>query len=137
MTGSLSPQASIRKLDPEGQILDAAFRFEGDGTLNPCHHKLFRRCEIIISSIGAGKWRGADGFEGAATLERFLRPIESWLDPCTESTEHGKCQLFRKIDTLLGEPDHAKLFLASLLVSLLRAQQLTARQIAERRTTET
>ena len=81
--------------------------------------------------------RGADGFERAATVERYLRPIELGLEPCTESTEHEKDELFQEINTLLGDPDHAKLFLASLLVSLLRAQQLTARQIAERRTTET
>jgi len=136
-------EEEIRKLDPEGQILDSGFQFEGDGTLNPCHHKLFRRYDIIVSSIGAGKWRGGvpmrgtDGFERAATVERYLRPIELWLDPCTESTQHEEDELFAKINALLGIPDNTKRFLASLLVSLLRAQQLSARQTAQSRTTET
>lgn len=136
-------EEEIEKLDPEGQVLSTAFQFEGDGTLNPCHHKLFRRYDIIISSIGAGKWRGAmpirgtDGFERAATVERYLRPLELWLDPCTESTEQEEDELSCKIMPLLRKLDETKRFLASLLVSLLRAQQLTARQIAESRTTET
>ena len=35
-----------------------------DGTLNLCHHKFFRRLDIIISSIGVEKWRGAMPIEG-------------------------------------------------------------------------
>ena len=56
-----------------------------DGRLQPCSHKLFRRLDIIISSIGAGKWRGripfrgTDGLERAKTLETFLEPVATWL----------------------------------------------------------
>ena len=64
-------------------------------------------------------------------------PIELWVEPCTEPTEHDEDELSCKINALLGEPHDTQLSLASLLVSLLRAQQLSARQIAESRTTDT
>lgn len=47
----------IRELDPTGRVLDARHQ-KGDGRLEPCSHKAFRRYDII-SSIGAGSWRGA------------------------------------------------------------------------------
>ncbi len=129
-------EEEIRKRDPEGRIL-GAFHLEGDGRLNPCHHKLFRRYDIILSSIGAGKWRaampmrGTDGARRAETLERFLSPIEAWIRGSKGGS--GEDELSGRICALLGEPDAARSFLASVLVSLLRSQQLAARRLAEKR----
>ena len=131
-------EQEIKKRDSESRILNA-FQWEGDGKIPPCHHKLFRRYDIILSSIGNGKWRaampmrGTDGFGRAATLENFLSPIEAWINAPCKTEKHSGNELFDKIHTLLGDPDAAKLFLASLLVSLLRSQQLTARKLAESR----
>lgn len=136
-----SLEERIGKRDLEGQIL-AAFKHEGDGKLNPCHHKLFRRYDIIISSIGSGLWRGAipkDGSEGfgrAEILERYLSPIQSWIDTSHESVtdSEGKgTELTEKIHAFLGKPDNKKVFLAYLLLSLLRSQQQAARKLAQSR----
>jgi len=126
----------IRVLDPEGQIL-GAMEGEGDGRLQPCHHKAFRRYDIIISSIGVGAWRavmpavGTDGFGRAVAVEKFLAPIEMWIGAQGKPPPEGS-PLAARIFGLLGAPDSAKLFLAALLASLLRAQQLAAKQRAER-----
>ncbi len=134
-------EKEIKERDPEGQILDG-FQLEGDGKLNLCHHKLFRRYDIIISSIGSGRWRavmprkGTDGFERAAAVEKYLLPIESWIDVHGRAREYEEDKLLDRIHTLLGKPDEAKLFLASLLVSLLRSQQLAAAKLAENRKKE-
>jgi hypothetical protein len=126
-------EKAIRELDPEGEILDA-MSHDGDGKLQPCHHKAFRRYDIIISSIGAGRWRaampmrGADGIERAEALERLLSPTEEWI---TGSEATGQAP--SAITESLRERSEMKVFLASLLASLLRAQQLTARQLAESR----
>jgi len=126
----------IRRLDPEDEIL-MALKFDGDGRLQPCSHKAFRRYDIIISSIGCGKWRGVipmrgiDGFERADLLASYLEPIETWIEKGKETksdTSPGA-----RILSSLGEPDENKIFLASLLVSLLRAQELAARKRAESR----
>jgi hypothetical protein len=125
----------IRKRDPEGQILNA-MRGEGDGRLQPCSHKAFRRYDIILSSIGAGKWRavmpmrGTDGFDRAAILEEYLSPIEEWIEGRSAGDAGG---VPKDIRVRLGERDTAKVFLASLLVSLLRSEQLVARQLAQSR----
>lgn len=126
----------IRKRDPEGQILNA-MNGEGDGRLQPCSHKAFRRYDIILSSIGAGKWRdaiptrGTDGFDRAATLEEYLSPIEEWIGG--QASAGGVGGLAEDIQSRLGEKDAAKVFLACLLVSLLRSEGLAARQLAESR----
>jgi hypothetical protein len=131
-------EGEIRKRDAGGEILDA-FALGGDGKLQPCHHKAFRRYDIIISSVGAGKWRavmprrGTDGFARAALLEEYLGPIETWIAGA-EGAPTG--DLGRNIHASLGKRDNVKIFLASLLASLLRAQQLYARELAERRTEE-
>jgi hypothetical protein len=125
----------IMERDSDGQLL-AAMKFDGDGKLEPCHHKAFRRYDIIISSIGAGRWRAAmpprktDGFERAACVQRFLSPIESWIAGDHRAVE--EVELSGRIHLLLGEADASKLFLASLLASLLRSQQLAAKKRAER-----
>lgn len=135
-------EEEIKKRDPESSILNA-FLFDSEyntyAGLELCHHKFFRRCDIIISSIGASKWRkampmkGTDGFERAATLEKYLSPIESWIESGGKVMEHKEGELFDKIHTLLGKPDDIKLFLASLLVSLLRSQQLHSEKLAKSR----
>jgi hypothetical protein len=126
----------IRKRDPDDRILNA-MAGDGDGRLQPCSHKALRRYDIIISSIGCGKWRGAmpargtDGFERADVVARYLDPVCAWIEKGQEA--HVASQPGRTIIPLLGEPDGMKRFLASLLVSLLRAQETSARARAEGR----
>jgi len=126
----------IAKLDPERAVVpEAVLQNDGDGRLQPCHHKAFYRYDLIISSIGAGKWRAAmgrrrtDGLARADTLESYLAPIELWTKGKTKTDD----EFAAKIQALLGAPDSTKLFLASLLVSLLRPQQLAAAELAKRR----
>ncbi len=137
----LAIEREIKKRDPEGGGLRGFLFDEKYNTyagLSLCHHKLFRRIDIILSSIGEGAWRatmpmrGTTGFERAETLEKLLLPIEHWIKG-EESAETKKDELSEKIHALLGETDNAKLFLASLLVSLLRSQQLYAKKLAESR----
>ena len=130
-------EKDIRRIHPEAEILQAIREYrEGDHLayigLEFCHHKFFRRLDIIISSIGVGKWRGAmpvegtDRIERAETVEAYLRSMEAWLDrrePCNDGE--------RDVARRLGKPDATKVFLASLLASLLRAQALAARKRAE------
>lgn len=136
-------EEEIRRRDPEDRILERAYHFSdeggGYGGLFLCHHKVFGRFDIILSSIGDGKWRavmpmkGTDGFERAATLEEYLAPIESWIEARGKAAAGGRDELAGRIHTLLGQPDDTRVFLASLLVSLLRSQQLSAKARAERR----
>lgn len=132
-------QNEISKLHPDSEILEW-MRLDGKrGWIEICHHKAFRRFDIHISSIGAGKWRGAlplrgiDGLERAATLEKYLFSIEAWIKGSRVSDGAPDEALFEKIHKLLGESDDTKLFLASLLLSLLRSQQVAARQLVEKR----
>jgi hypothetical protein len=128
----------IHQLNGDEDIRRAILE-KGDRWLLPCHHKTFRRYDIIISSIGAGKWRakmplrGTDGFERAETLERYLSPAVAWVDERSEPKDDDDGELFERIAGLLGERDNGKVFLVSLLVSLLRAQQLFAVNLAEKR----
>ncbi|MFX0138290.1 MAG: hypothetical protein ACFFDN_31910, partial [Candidatus Hodarchaeota archaeon] len=131
-------EKEILKKDPKSLILKA-MKFEGDGRLQPCNHKAFRRYDIIISSIGAGKWRatiprrGTDGLERAVLLDTYLLAIESWINDNKQINDQNKEKTFKTIHNLLGEPDDTKIFLASLLTSLLRPQQMAAKQLAEKR----
>lgn len=131
-------EEKILKKDPDNIILKS-MKFEGDGRLQPCNHKAFRRYDIIISSIGGGKWRatiprkGTDGLERAALLDKYLLAIESWIKDKKKIDEYYLENLYEKIYSLLREPDDTKIFLASLLVSLLRPQQIAARQLAKKR----
>ncbi len=131
---------AINRHDPERKsVPESALTDDGDGRLIPCNHKAFRRYDLIISSIGAGKWRarmtrrGTDGLERAVILENYLAPIESWICGKAVSQQNASA---REIYSLLGKPDNIKLFLASLFLSLLRAQQLAAQQLAEQRSQE-
>lgn len=130
-------EKEIAKLDPDPEMLEW-MRLDGEkGWIEVCHHKAFRRFDIHISSIGAGRWRGAmphgctGGLERAETLERYLSPIEAWTKDMWVYDNPPDDVLSREILALLGERDHTKLFLASLLVSLLRSQQIAARRRAE------
>ena len=131
-------EEEILKEDPENDIL-GAMKFEGDGRLQPCNHKAFRRYDIIISSIGGGKWRatmprrGKDGLERADLLDKYLLVIESWIKDKKETGEYYRDDLHKKIYSLLREPDETKIFLASLLVLLLRPQQMAAKQLVKKR----
>ena len=129
-------EAAIRARTPEEGIL-RAMRMDGDGRLQPCNHKAFRRYDVILSSIGQGQWRGAmpergtDGFERASVVAKHLDPIEAWIAEGAEAHMEGAPG-----DTIirsLGQPDDSKRFLASLLVSLLGAQGMAARNRAQRR----
>jgi len=135
-------ESEISKLDSDPEILEW-MRLDGRrGWIEICHHKAFRRFDINISSIGTSKWRGAmplrgiDGLDRAATLEKYLFPIEAWIKGLRSSDGSPDKTLFERIHELLGESDNTKLFLASLLVSLLRSQQVAARQRAETRRQE-
>lgn len=128
----------ILEYDPDSEILEW-MRLDGKmGWIEICHHKAFRRFDIHISSIGAGRWRGqlplrgSDGIERALTLEKYLFSIEAWITDSPGYDAPDK-NLFEKIPKFLGEKDDTKVFCASLLVSLLRSQQTAARKRAERR----
>ena len=131
-------EEEIKARDPESMILQA-LESEGDGRLQPCSHKAFRRYDIIISSIGSGSWRaviprrGTDGFARAETLEKYLSPIEDWINTKGKGGRKKTNELTEKIYALLGKPDNEKIFLASFLVSILRGQQLSAIKRAESR----
>lgn len=109
----------ILQHDPDPQLLRA---MAANGALFPCHHKLFRRFAIILSSIGIGKWRGAMPVQGdgpaerATTVEKLVQPIDDWLhaahNPPSTMVAHT-----------LGGSNPTKRFLAALLISLLRSQK--------------
>lgn len=135
-----SVDEEIKKLDPEGAVVHSgAMEFDGDGRLQPCSHKAFRRYDMILSSIGAGKWRalmprrGTDGLDRAALLETYLSPIETWIASGGKAKGARRDELGEKIHRSLGKPDPTKVFLASLLASLLRSQQSAARKLGEAR----
>ncbi len=78
-------EQQIGQLDPNGDIL-GAMHDEGNGRLQPCHHKAFRRYEIIISSIGAGQWRAVMPMRGTDGIERGQRlSLHTWT-PCSRGS---------------------------------------------------
>ncbi len=134
-------ESEIMNRDPHPEMLQW-MRLDGKkGWIEICHHKAFRRFDIHISSIGAGRWRGynplrgTDGLERSLTLEKYLFPIEAWIKDSPAIDAPDKL-LSEEIHGLLGEKDDTKIFLASLLVSLLRSQQIPARERAEKRLEE-
>jgi hypothetical protein len=139
---AIALEKEIHERDPEGQVVHKlALQSDGDGRLQPCNHKAFRRYVLIISSIGAGRWRasmprrGTDGLERAATLEKYLSPLKAWIDGTAPKGRKSDA-LSVKIFAALGPPDNTKLFLASLLHSLLRSQQLAAQKLGAHRKEE-
>jgi hypothetical protein len=131
-------EEGIARLARESDILHA-MQGDGDGKLQPCHHKAFRRYDIILSSIGCGAWRGAmpvrgtDGLERAETLEGLLSPLRAWAEIDRGDEAQRDPALEERAHLLLGPRDDTKVFLVALLESLLHAQQLAARQRAEAR----
>jgi hypothetical protein len=126
-------ERAIRQRDPDGDLLEH-LEDDGMGALEPCHHKAFRRYDIVISSIGEGRWRGgmpargSDGYERAALHERYLVPLENWL----EGRGPGETEFAGEIHHRLGRRDDERRFLAALLASLLRLQQRQSHEIARR-----
>ena len=75
--------------------------------------------------------RGTDGFERADLLASYLDPIGAWIEKGEQAAL--STMLGSEILSRLGKPDERKRFLASLLVSILRAQEIAARKRAESR----
>jgi hypothetical protein len=131
-------EEKIKKRNKGERILES-FHLNGIGKLELCHHKLFRRYDIILSSIGEVKWRAKmgerkiDGFIRADEMEKYLSTLESWIESGGRLEKNERNSLKKKIFTLLGESNSKKIFLASLLTSLLRSQQIAAIELAERR----
>ncbi len=125
-------EEEIKKRDPNSRILDA-MKGDGNGWLQPCSHKAFPRYDSILSSIGAGEWPGwtlppiTNRLQRIGSLEDCLAAIETWIDGQREPAKALAGECGAGIHAALGKPDPVKLFLASLLVSLLRAQILTAK----------
>jgi len=135
-------EEKILNLNPQDDILPLMVA-EGDGRLQACNHKSFRRYTIILSGIGAGNARavmpvrGTDGLERAALLDEYLLPIKAWKEGENTNKAEKKSGISAKIKKLLGERDEQKIFLVAFLYSILRSQQLSARQRAEKRLTKT
>jgi hypothetical protein len=132
-------EKEIARLDSDPEMLEW-MRLDGRrGWIEVCHHKAFRRFDIQISSIGAGGWRGAplpkgsDGIARAETLEEYILPIEAWVKGSKAPPDPPDAAIYERIHDYLGEPDDTKLFLASLLSSLLRSQQMPAKERALKR----
>lgn len=127
----------LQELGADPKIIERLRWHEVDGRLQPCSHKLVRRIDILVSSIGAEKWRGripmrgTDGLELSRVLDAHLEPIAAWLrdDGSALAEEEPGATILRD----LGEPDPAKRFLARLLHSLLTSQQIEARIKGEER----
>ena len=51
-----------------------------------CHHKFFRRVDIILSSIGTNRWRGnipvkgTDRDELSGMIGNYIKILDSWLE---------------------------------------------------------
>jgi hypothetical protein len=118
-------EEKIREQDPDLFLLPW-IQEDGQGHTELCHHKAFRRYDIIISSIGAGKWRARVPEESTAATElldmhdRFLQAIETWIEDSSPD-EAGDVQ--RKVHELLGQPSPGKRFLAAFLSAVLTAQR--------------
>ncbi len=132
-------EQEIARHDPESQSLKSMQEYsEGEFVayinLELCHHKFFRRLDIIISSIGSGKWRGGmpirgtDGFYRADLIDSYVEAMRAW----TQGKDSGKDALRQNLFEHLGNSDEEKRFLVSLFASLLHAQVLAARKRAER-----
>ncbi len=125
-------EEEVRNLDPDGRMLET-MKGDGNGWLQPCSHKAFGRYDDIIGGIGAGEWRGwahwsvEGGLRRADHIDSYLSAIDAWISGKEKAQEGTAGEHFSEIHAALGKRDAAKVFLASLLASLLRAQVLTAR----------
>jgi hypothetical protein len=89
-----------------------------------CHHKFFRRCDLILSSIGENEWRGTFKEKGPEREElkelllRYSLALEAWISNHEINDEFSK-----KNHKLLGEQTSKKLFQVSLLNAFLKGQR--------------
>ncbi len=127
--GVIGLRAAIAAIEQEirrhGQADEALLQamHPDTGALFPCLHKLFRRFDIILSSIGGGRWRagmpenGGSRAERLATSERFLAPMAAWLEHAPPYDDFAAT-----LHHDLGAHTPTKNFLVALLISLLRSQ---------------
>ncbi|MFW9824184.1 MAG: hypothetical protein ACFFE4_14665 [Candidatus Thorarchaeota archaeon] len=119
----------VKKLDYDEMILAAVqIRPEvpSEGKLSwyeLCHHKFFRRCDIILSSIGENKWRGTFKDTGTERIElknlllKYSLSLDSWI-----SSQEVFEEFTKNIHSLLGVKTIKKMFQVSLLNAFLRGQ---------------
>ncbi len=126
----------IARHDPEARVVPREWLFVDEAGLHPCHHKLFRHLDIIISSIGAEQWRatmperGTDGAERADDLAPWLSALAGWVEGREPGNGETESEEWELVHGALGQPDDEKLFMVALLESLLRSQQIAARERA-------
>lgn len=88
-----------------------------------CHHKFFRRCDMIISSIGENEWRGVFKERGSEREElqelffRYSKALEWWI-----SDYEGTDDFSKTICEFLGQQTSKKIFQISLLNAFLKGQ---------------
>jgi hypothetical protein len=88
-----------------------------------CHHKFFRRCDIILSSIGENEWRGTFKERGSERkklrelLLRYSQILDSWV-----SNSSGADELMTTLHKSLGKQTSKKIFQVSFLNAFLKGQ---------------
>jgi len=119
----------VKKYDYDEMILAAVQinpEVQSEGKLRwyeICHHKFFRRCDIILSSIGENEWRGtfkeksSDREELKAFLLGYSLTLEAWI-----SNQDINDEFTINIHELLGKQTTKKLFQVSLLNAFLKGQ---------------
>ena len=119
----------VKKYDYDKMILAAVQinpEVQSEGKLSwyeICHHKFFRRCDLILSSIGENQWRGtfkeksSDREELRELLLRYSLSLEAWI-----SNQDIKDEFSKNNHDLLGKRTSKKLFQVSLLNAFLKGQ---------------
>jgi hypothetical protein len=119
----------VKKRDYDEMILAAVQinpEVQSEGKLRwyeVCHHKFFRRCDIILSSIGENEWRGtfkeksSDREELRELLLRYSLILEAWI-----SNQDIMDEFTKNNHELLGKQTSKKLFQVSLLNAFLKGQ---------------
>ncbi|MFW9940848.1 MAG: hypothetical protein ACFFFT_07395 [Candidatus Thorarchaeota archaeon] len=99
-----------------------------------CHHKFFRRCDIILSSIGENKWRGTFIEKSTETEElqdlllRYSLTLDTWI-----SNQNADDEFTISNHALLGKQTNKKLFQVSLLNAFLKGEMEKLNQYKQRR----
>jgi hypothetical protein len=117
----------IQKLDYDKKLLAAinlTTMYEENNHVvawfEACHHKFFRRVDIILSSIGTNRWRGnipvkgTDRDELSGMIGNYIKILDSWLENENEMEIiglHTPTKIFQV--TLLNT--HLKNFVGELL----------------------
>ena len=89
-----------------------------------CHHKFFRRCDIILSSIGKNKWcaafkeKGPEREELRDLLLKYSLVLDTWI-----SSQDVTDELIKNNHEVLGDQTSKKLFQVSLLNAFLKGQR--------------